>query len=116
MSRTELIDTLSGLTEKQFVELFYEIANNRRDQTEYDKSHWTLVEARLIETLHKVGKRSQTWYTEFLCVANPVEYPDGWADDVPICQNGTCHNCGYDFISYAKEAICAVCGGNVGGT
>ncbi len=49
------------------------------------------------------------WETGYIALHDPQEYPEGWTDNVPICQTGTCRNCGAEIRSWAKHAICPIC-------
>ena len=106
MTRRDLVVGLRMLTDKQFVEVFYEAVQGRHiwlDHT-YD-SH--LVLANAFRSLEDAGA---TWKVELIC---PTPNQD-WVDDASICQFG--EHCGMPTASWAKQSTCPVCGGEVHGT
>ena len=110
MNRDELIETVRGLTDKQLVELFYEATQDRHIyELEKENIQARLVLGNAVRDLDDRGRWS-AWKLEILC-PTPGE---SWADDSPICQAG--EHCGHDTASWAKNATCPICGGEVYGT
>lgn len=107
MTRDAIIKEIRELSDKQFVELFYEAVKGRHIYTaeaNVFESHLVLANA-----VRARGTGSPSTI-ELLC---PV--PDQhWADDSPICQHG--QHCGFETASWAKESRCPVCNGQVYGT
>ncbi len=110
MDKAEVAAWLNALTDKQFVEFFYESLAGRHLyslEREYLDSHLVLANAcREMDAEDQWG----SWRLELLCPT-----PDGdWVDDAPVCQFG--EHCGVDTASWAKNSVCPVCGGHVYGT
>ncbi len=110
MDKAEVAAWMSSLTDKQFVEFFYESLASRHlyepDRGHLD-SHLVLANAR--RDLDDDGVTWGEWELELLCPAD-----EAWADDAPVCQFG--EHCGLGTASWAKQSVCPVCGGKVYGT
>ena len=109
MDKAQVTEWLSSLTDKQFVEFFYESLASRHlyaPERTWTSSH--LVLANATRHLDEQGVWGD-WNVELICSAGRL-----WADDVPICQQG--RHCGLDTASWAKHSICPICGGDVYGT
>ncbi len=110
MNREELIGAIRKLTDKQFVELFYEATRDRHIyslEREYIRARLVLGNA--VSQLDDYDRWSP-WTLELLCPAI-----EAWVDDdAPICQAG--EHCGHETMSWAKNSVCPVCGGDVYGT
>lgn len=96
---------LAGLTDKAFAEFFYEAVRGRK--TCDDFGHFVLADGIVMD-----GK----WFVDLIAVHDPEEYQGPWADDSPICQESECDVCGSRTRSWAKHALCPVCGTKVYGT
>lgn len=110
MDKNEVVTWLRSLTDKQFVELFYEAVEGRHicePEKEYHKSHLVLAEA------SKIQFEDDTWDEWEVSLVCPTP-GKSWADDMPLCQIGG--HCNLYTISWAKESTCPVCGGDVYGT
>lgn len=110
MDKAEVAAWLSSLTDKQFVEFFYESLASRRlynSERGYLDSHLVLANARRI--LDDDGVTWGQWELELLC---PTD--EAWVDDAPVCQFGG--RCGLDTASWAKHSVCPICGGQVYGS
>ena len=105
MTRLDLVGALRALTDKQFVELFYEATQGRHfyERNVFD-AHLVLANA--------VRDRQQggAWTIELVC---PSQEP-GLMDDTPMCQAGS--HCGMATTSWGKRSQCPVCGDEVYGT
>ncbi len=102
MNRASIIAWVSSLTDKQFVEFFYEAVSGR-DTSEIDGERGHFVVA---DTSRMPGEERDT---VFLALPDADEYAGKWADDCPICQTGQCIECGSRIRSIAKHAICPIC-------
>jgi hypothetical protein len=110
MERGEIIRALKSLTDKQFIELFYEAAAGRNvyhHESEHTESRLILANA---ERDKMPDSRFPEWQFQLLCPTPG----DDWHDESPICQFG--QHCGYETASWAKKSICPVCGDEVYGT
>src|SRR4051794_36541935 len=106
MTRLDLVDGLRAPTGKQFGEVFYEAVQGRdiysAERNVFD-AHLVLANA-----VRDRGKGADgRWSLELICLAPKQE----WVDDAPICQAG--EHCGMSTASWAKEAMCPVCGREV---
>jgi hypothetical protein len=99
--REATLQWLAGLTDKAFAEFFYKAVRSRKTDA---RGHFVLADADV-----SAGR----WHVDY--VAQPaVEHYDGpWVDDALICQWGQCDSCGSPTRSWAKHAICPVCGSKV---
>lgn len=102
MDRGNLMAWLSSLTDKQFIEFFYE-AVSERGTSEIDGERGHLV----VANTSKAPNEDRV--TVFLALPDPNEYSGEWAYDTPICQTGDCIECGTRVRSIAKHAICPIC-------
>jgi hypothetical protein len=110
MDKTKVIAWLSSLTDKQFVEFFYEsLASRHLYKSERSYLDSRLVLANASRTLDDDGITWGEWGLELLC---PSRKP--WVDDAPVCQFG--EHCGLSTASWDKHSICPICGGDVYGT
>ena len=121
MNREQVALWLEGLTDKQFVEFFYEHLSSRHlynMEREYMDSH--LVLANAVRSLEDPDLDDQDhwgpdpdrwgpWRLQLLC---PV--PQNWVDHAPVCEFGK-HG-GFETASWAKRSTCPICGKEVYGT
>ena len=104
MTNDEIIREIQKLSDKQFVEFFYQAVKGRhiyRAEVKLFDSHLVLANA--------VRERDMEapWTVEVLCPT-----PDQrWPDDSPICQHGA--HCGFSTASWAKRSRCPICDGEV---
>jgi hypothetical protein len=112
MSKTEAIQYLESLTNKQLVELLSEVFKSRRcdegTEEEYLQAHWCIAEVSRLQT--DDGKGWESWEVEILARHDPKKYDFDWSDNSPICQGGKCTECGTKLFSWAKKIVCPVCG------
>ncbi|MFN3649552.1 MAG: hypothetical protein ACK47B_08200 [Armatimonadota bacterium] len=106
--RQRTLRWLRSLTDKGFAELFYEAVKDRKTDGGY--GHFVLAEAARRDLIEG------PWDVDFIGLHDREHYGGEWDDDAPICQSGTCRECGVDVRSWAKEAVCPVCGSKVYGT
>ena len=101
MNELQVIAWLETLTEKQFSEFFYRAVATRctSDVPEW-QGHLVLADAD--------RETDESWSLSLIALPDPDEY-DQWADDSPICQSGTCPECGACLRSIAKHVVCPVC-------
>ena len=90
------------MTDKQFVEFFYE-AVAERDTSEIEGEHGHFV----VANTSKLPDEERN--TVFLALPDAGKYSGAWADDCTICQTGQCIECGSWVRSVAKHAICPIC-------
>ncbi|MEX1040993.1 MAG: hypothetical protein WDZ51_10200 [Pirellulaceae bacterium] len=102
MKQRDVVEWLSQMTDKQFVEFFYEAVAGR-DTSEIEGEQGHLV---IADTSQLQGQQRET---AFLAVPDPEMYSGEWADDSPICQTGQCVACGAKVQCIAKHAICPIC-------
>jgi hypothetical protein len=108
--RREIVEALGELTDRQFVDFFYEAVEGRHiHETEAASVQAHLVLANAQRHREDNGGWSP-WTLELLCPA-PGE---DWDDDAPICQFG--QHCGVRTASWSKSSTCPICGGRVYGT
>ena len=107
MNRNALVDALRSLTNKDFIETFYESAAGRNLYAEPDV-HSHLVLANAESHSEDDGTRSP-WLLQLLCRTD-----ENWVSDAPVCQFG--EHCGFETASWSKHSICPICGGEVYGT
>lgn len=106
MDRARVVGWLSSMTDKQFVEFFYDAVAHRDTSERKDEcGHFVLA-----DTSKVPGEERDT---VFLALPDPAEYSAQWADDVPICQTGQCSECKSWVRSIAKHAICPIYGSKV---
>jgi hypothetical protein len=95
---------LSNLSHKQFAEFFYQAVKERRTSDfQEGRGHFVLANAEIVD--------NDRWAIDFIALPEAAE---PWAEDVPLCQSGPCGACGADMRSWAKKAICPICGAPVG--
>jgi len=99
---SQVLDWVAGMTEKQFVEFFYRAVRAQRSR------HSDEEEARFVLADGSDGEQPT-----FIALHDDEQYPSGFADDAPLCQFGTCDECGADVLSVAKHALCPLCGARV---
>ena len=110
MDKEAVAAWLSSLTNKQFIEFFYESMTSRHlynSERNYIDCH--LVLANASRDLHDDGVTWSGWSLDLLCPSN-----EAWEDDAPVCQMG--EHCGLGTISWDKHSVCPICGGDVYGT
>ena len=101
MNRGNVIAWLSSLTDKQFVEFFYDaVANRDSSEVEGEQGHLVLADTRMIP-----GEKRET---VFLGLPYPQPLRE-WADNCPLCQTGDCNSCGAWVRCIAKHAVCPIC-------
>jgi hypothetical protein len=100
--RQAVLRWLAGLADKAFAEFFYEAVRERK--TCDGPGHFVLADAALMD-----GR----WYVDLVGVHDAENYDGSWADDAAICQSGKCESCDSEVRSWAKRAICPVCGSKV---
>lgn len=106
MNPHDLADTLRRLTDKQFVEVFYDAVQGRHSYDNVFDTRWVLANAVRERTEDSVG----SWTVELVCPTPGQQ----WPDDAIICQAG--EHCGLSTISWGKTSQCPVCGGQVYGS
>jgi hypothetical protein len=107
-SRETVIQHLRDLGEREFAELFYDIARARSVRNpEGTARHLVLADA---------ARDDGKWVVEVIAGHDPAQYRDGWAPGVPICQSGTCESCGNELRSWAKHMLCPICGATAYGS
>lgn len=100
--RDRVLEWISQMSEFEFVSFFQEAAKVQRNQhSDEEEARFLLADASDPEHLALIGGYDQE------------VYPDGFASDAPLCQFGTCPDCGCDILSVAKSARCPVCHGKV---
>ena len=100
--KARVLEWVAGLTEHQFATFFYEAAASQRAKhAEEEEARFVLADASDEEQIAFIGPHDKE------------HYPDGFADDSPLCQFGTCPECESDVLSVAKNAICPICGEKV---
>jgi len=112
MNKNDIIKSMKSLSDKQFIELLYEVVKGRfiyKGEENYTQSH--LVVANACRLKNDNNKDWGEWSLELIAKHDSKIYPKGWADDSLICQSGEC--CGHEVISWAKNAICPICGKEV---
>jgi hypothetical protein len=110
MHNQAILDALGKLTNREFVELFYESVKTRSIYP--GDGAWLdchLVLANAARTRDN-GEWSP-WRLELVCAAPGQRSP---ADDAVICEAG--QHCGFDTTSWSKNAECPMCGEPVYGT
>lgn len=97
---------LGTLTDKQFAEFFYEAVRERNtsDQKEWN-GHFVLADTERVTNF--------SWSLACIALPDPTAYAERWGDDAAICQSGTCMGCDTEVRSWAKHAICPICGTKV---
>ncbi len=100
--KSRVLQWISGLSEHQFANLFYEAAKAQR------ATHPDEEEAKFV-----LADASDEEQVAFIGLADDEHYPEGFADDAPLCQFGTCPECEADVLSVAKNALCPICGEKV---
>ncbi len=106
--RIEAKKYIQSLSDKQAVEFLYEVLADRPEgkwDRPDEKNRWVLA----CTGLNEPQSPNPVWELLVLAQSNSTERPDNWDADSPICQEGTCDNCGISFISWAKNLICPVC-------
>jgi hypothetical protein len=110
MNKEKVATWLNALTDKQFVEFFYESLAHRHlysSKRKHVDAHLVLANAcRELED----GGQWAPWRLELMCPATDKR----WADDAPLCQFG--EHCGLETTSWAKRSICSICGNEVYGS
>jgi len=103
--RAQVMTWLSGLSDKQFSEFFYESVRGRKTGDGF--GHFVLADAMLMDG---------AWSVTLIAMPDPAQYTQSWADNAPICQSGECQGCKSRTCSWAKHGRCPVCGEHVYGT
>ena len=109
INKEQCLKLMKGLTDKQFVQLFYEAMSGRNTSDmgeDVAKGHFILADVLTWEdkeiNIEFVGLN---FYKE-----------DTYEDDYPICQSGTCQNCKNKIRSFAKRILCPICSNEAYGT
>jgi hypothetical protein len=122
----EVMKWFKNLTDKQLVEFFYQAVQGRRNVSGnsevYNQEHFVLALASrtrdviysddfIYDPFTEVEEFGpwEPWKIRVLALHSREKYSDGWADEAPICQAGTCV-CGHATLCYAKYGECPVCG------
>jgi hypothetical protein len=98
--RTEVVTWLSGLTEKQLAEVLHEARPKQSS------------DSRIVLALARRGE-DEPW--EISLVGRNAD-GESWADDAPLCHEGSCFQCDSRVTSWAKRMICPVCENELQGT
>jgi hypothetical protein len=102
MKRDNVIAWLSSMTDKEFVDFFYDAVSNRNtSEFEGDRGHLVLA-----DTSQLPGEERDT---VFLALPDPDAYSIEWAKESPLCQTGQCTECRSWVRCIAKNAICPIC-------
>jgi hypothetical protein len=107
MNRAEIVAQLRCLTDKEFIEIFYEACAGRNIYAG-DIGEAQLVLANAERHPEDDGTYSP-WRLQLLTLND-----GNWADDSPVCQFG--EHCGFETAGCSKWSMCAICGGSVFGT
>ncbi|RPJ53840.1 MAG: hypothetical protein EHM23_30140 [Acidobacteria bacterium] len=101
LSPEDVLSWTSGLTDKEFAEFFYNAVKNR-NTAEIGAGHFVLGDTWKLP--------EEPWSVDL--IAMPRAGRHECAEDI-ICETGTCTECGSRVRSWAKNAICPVCGTDV---
>jgi hypothetical protein len=94
---------VTRLSHKAFAEFFYAAVRGRvTSDAEAWRGHFVLADAEQVED-------SEPWDVNFIAVHDPQKYGE-WDDAATICQSGNCESCGGRVRSWAKQALCPICG------
>jgi hypothetical protein len=107
--RQHILGQLASLTDKQFAEFFYEAVRGRNTADwPGHEGHFVLADA-WDEAWAEVHDGE---WVDFIGLAVEQEC---WSKDpgAPICQSGDCPKCQSRVRSWAKDAVCPVCGERV---
>jgi hypothetical protein len=108
VTERDLVTALQALTDKQFVELFYQAVQGRHlysaERNLWD-AHLVLANAVRDRSDGVVGP----WSVELVCLSASQHWADGF-----FCEAG--EHCGMATTSCTKHFICPVCGGAGYGT
>lgn len=98
--RKNAVSFVRSLSEKEFVEFFYDATAERSfgDVAEY-QNHLIIADSESID--------GEAWETDFLALPEERAH---WSADAPICQSGKCGKCTARVRSWAKNALCPICG------
>jgi hypothetical protein len=98
MTKSELIEALRRLTPKDLADVVLDATAQMDPHGEPSPMRWVIGVA-----------DPEDHHVSIVC--RPEEK---WADDSPLCQFG--EHAGLETVSWAKNAICPVCGNDVYGT
>ncbi len=106
--KDQVLAFINELTDKQFVELFYNATLRRHtsDSLPEERGHFILGHASL-------DLDANRWEVDFIGLPSD---DSPWIDDAPICQSGRCSSCKSEVRSWAKEHTCPICSTDVHGT
>ena len=106
--RKTIIADLARMTDLDFVETIYKAIEKRThtSDTKAERGHFVLTNATL-------DVDEDIWETDHVGTHDSVHYEAGFVNDAPLCQFGHCGGCNSSLISWAKNAICPVCGASV---
>lgn len=101
MDKGDVLRWFRTLSDKDFVDFFYEASSGRPLDRDLPENCYVICESSFS------GESSQH---ETVFLARPRDKSLRWAEDSPICQYGECSTCKAPLMSWAKEVICPVCG------
>lgn len=117
MTEKELIKELKLLGSAKIVEIFTQLSKDwerdfKYDGEIYEEQKYVICSA----TRCKDNNEWEQWKLALLCQHDITHYETGWAitDVKDYFQFGCC--CGVETASYAKNAVCPLCGGKIYGT
>jgi hypothetical protein len=93
----DVLHWISNLSDKQFADFFYK-ATLKRNTADSGKGHFVLADAWKLP--------EEPWLVDFIALPSAHEI----SHESMICQSGECNSCGSKLRSWAKKAICPVCG------
>ena len=101
--RSHALRFIETLSDKQFAEFFYQAVRDRNtSDLEAWAGHLVLANAEKVD--------DEPWSLDLLALP---ENRESWSDDADICQSGACATCSAEVRSWAKQALCPVCGARV---
>lgn len=107
MTRDAMIAEIRKLTDKQFVEFFYDAV---KDRNIYAGEEGLWESRMVLANAVRERENGDGWTVELVCPTPG----DAWPDDSLLCQSGI--HCGLPTMSWAKQSRCPVCHGEVYGT
>ena len=118
MNEKELIEELKSLGSAKIVEIFTQLAKDWATESKYDVEIYEQQKYVICSAVKcKIDDDEwQQWKLMLLCQHDNVHYKGAWEikDVKDYFQFGYC--CGVETASYAKDAICPLCGNKVYGT
>ena len=107
LNRNDVIKYLSALSEKEFVELFYEVVEKSFTTSNKDEEGKFIIAEAYRENFENEWA---PWQLELIALHSKKHY-NSWVDYAPICQLGDC--CNSKITGWAKHLICPICGEEV---